>query len=269
VLNMREVSSRVRLSVTEPADLVFSVAVAFTNTIESENLTVTLDGAPLDPSALVELTDAHGTRLHRVAAPVGVLEVSYSATVSGSTPLDAESMDHVEYLRPSRYCDSDRLANVAYSHLGPRQGWELVESARRWALENIIYAPGSTDPVDGALETYLSREGVCRDSSHLIIAFLRARGIPARLVSAYAPGLMPMDFHAVVEVLMDGEWFVVDGTGLASRPALVRIATGRDAADTAFLTIVSGRADLLAMEVRAITREQLPYDDGRQRVRIG
>jgi transglutaminase-like putative cysteine protease len=266
---MRDVSSTIRLSVTSPADLVFSVAVALTNTIESETLTVTLNGAPLPAASVVELSDAHGTRLHRVAAPVGTLEVTYSATVSDSTPLDAESMDQVEYLRPSRYCDSDRLANVAYSHLGKLTGWDLVQGARGWALNNIVYAPGSTTPVDGALETYLSREGVCRDSSHLIIAFLRARGVPARLVSAYAPGLVPMDFHAVVEVLIDGEWFVIDGTGLASRPALVRIATGRDAADTAFLTIVSGRADLMWIEATAITRGPLPYDDGRQRVRIG
>jgi len=266
---MRDVSSRVRLSVTEPADLVFSVAVAFTNVIESETLTVTLNGAPLDRSAIVELTDAHGTRLHRVAAPVGVLEVEYAATVSGSTPLDAEAMDKVEYLRPSRYCDSDRLVNVAHSHLGGLTGWDLVEGARSWVLQNVIYNPGSTDPVDGALETYLSRAGVCRDSTHLTIAFLRARGIPARLVAAYAPGLVPMDFHAVTEVLMDGEWYVIDATGLSRRPALVRIATGRDAADTAFLTIVSGRAELQWVEANAITREPLPFDDGRQRIRIG
>ena len=266
---MRDVSSRIQLSVTTPADLVFSVAVASTNTVESESLLVTLDGTPLDPAAIVELTDAHGTRLHRVATPSGLLQVEYAATVSGSTPLDAEPMDQVEYLRPSRYADSDRLANVAYSHLGQLSGWDLVEGARRWVLDNVVYAPESTDPVDGALETYLSREGVCRDSTHLIVAFLRARGIPARLVSAYAPGLQPMDFHAVAEVLMDGAWFIIDGTGLAARPALVRIATGREAADTAFLTIVSGRADLLEMAVTAISRDGLPVDDGRQRVRIG
>lgn len=266
---MRDVSSTVQLQVSTPADLVFSVAVSSTNTLGSESLEVTLDGAPVDPSTVVELTDAHGTRLHRVAASPGLLAVQYAATVASSTPLNAEPMDQVEYLRPSRYCDSDRLANVAWSHLGRLQGWDLVEGARRWVLQNVVYAPGSTDPVDGALDTYLSREGVCRDSSHLAIAFLRARGIPARLVSAYAPGLVPMDFHAVVEVLMDGAWYVIDGTGLSTRPELVRIATGRDAADTAFLTIVSGRADLVDMRVQATSRNPLTYDDGVQRVRIG
>jgi transglutaminase-like putative cysteine protease len=262
---MREVSSRIQLSVTEPADLVFSVAVAAGNDVSSETLAISVDGTRLEPT---ELADAHGTRLHRVNAPTGVLELAYDATVGAGTPLERAPLDEVEYLRPSRYADSDRLANVAASHVGDLSGWDLVQGVRRWVLENVVYAPGSTHPVDGALETYLHREGVCRDSSHLIVAFLRARGVPARLVSAYAPGLVPMDFHAVAEALVDGAWHVVDGTGLASRPALVRIATGRDAADTAFLTVQSGRADLLSVSVNAVARDGLPADDGVQPVRI-
>ncbi len=79
---------------------------------------------------------------------------------------------------------------------------------------------------------------------------LRARNVPARLVAVYAPGLQPMDFHAVVEAAIDGEWRAVDATTLAPRQSLVRIATGRDASDTAFLTVQSGRADLRTHEGR-------------------
>jgi transglutaminase-like putative cysteine protease len=86
-------------------------------------------------------------------------------------------------------------------------------------------------------------------------------GLPARLVSVYAPGLSPMDFHAVTEVAVDGRWWVVDGTGLAPRPSMVRIATGRDAADTAFLTVLSGRASLSGVRAEA-NAVQLPDDDG-------
>ena len=50
-----------------------------------------------------------------------------------------------------------------------------------------------------ATQTLLARQGVCRDFAHLVTAMLRARNVPARLVSVYAPGLSPMDFHAVVE----------------------------------------------------------------------
>ena len=91
---------------------------------------------------------------------------------------------------------------------------------------------------------------MCRDFAHLVIALLRARNVPARLVAVYAPGLQPMDFHAVVEAAIDGEWRVVDATTLAPRQSLVRIATGRDASDTAFLTVQSGRADLRQHEGR-------------------
>ena len=63
-----------------------------------------------------------------------------------------------------------------------------------------------------------------------------------------------MDFHAVAEALVDGTWRVVDATLLAPRSSLVRIATGRDAADTAFLTVIGGTVDLVGIEVGASTR---------------
>jgi transglutaminase-like putative cysteine protease len=77
---------------------------------------------------------------------------------------------------------------------------------------------------------------VCRDFAHLTIALLRAMDVPARMVSVYAPGLDPMDFHAVTEAWTGDRWITVDATGLAPRHTMLRIATGRDAADTAFLT---------------------------------
>ncbi|GGO88979.1 putative transglutaminase-like protein [Nocardioides phosphati] len=265
MLGMRQVSSSLQLDVRTDAHLVFSVAVAQSHPLSDEHLDITLDGAPL---AATEITDVHGTRLHRVAAGPGRLEMTYAATVGPAEPAPVLPADDIVYLRPSRYCDSDRLANTAYSHLGDATGQEVVEKARQWMLGHIVYAPGSSGPADGALETYLHRAGVCRDTSHLLIAFLRARGVPARLVSAYSPGLQPMDFHAVVEVLVDGAWWVIDGTGLASRPDLVRIATGRDAADTAFLTVLAGNADLRGLRVDATNAEGLTPDDGVRRVQL-
>jgi transglutaminase-like putative cysteine protease len=92
------------------------------------------------------------------------------------------------------------------------------------------------------------------------VALLRALGVPARLVAVYAPGLDPMDFHAVAEAWVDDAWHVVDATTLAPRSTLLRIATGRDAADTAFLTVTRGGAALASMEVTA-TADALPDDD--------
>ena len=83
----------------------------------------------------------------------------------------------------------------------------------------------------------------------------------------YAPGVTPMDFHAVAEAWIDGAWRAIDATTLAPRSSLVRIATGRDAADTAFLTVMSGRADLVEVEVTA-TVDALPDDDITQLVSI-
>ncbi len=263
----RHVSAQISLQVVQTADLVFSVAAASTNDITAETLTITVDGVD---QQIQEIVGPVGTRLHRVAAArVGALDFSYDAHVAQAP--EAAPVDDYELLearRPSRYCDSDRLAQVAATHFGSVTDAALVREATQWILDKISYAPGSTGPVDGSLEVYLSRQGVCRDSAQLLITFLRARGLPARLVSCYAPGLVPMDFHALVEVFLDGQWFVVDGTGLAPRPALVRIATGRDAADTAFLNVNAGRTILGRMVVNATVEGDLPADDGRHLVQI-
>lgn len=70
-----------------------------------------------------------------------------------------------------------------------------------------------------------------------------------------------MDFHAVVEAEIDGRWQVWDATRLAPRPTLVRIATGRDAAYTAFTTVTAGRAELRSLEITAVADGELPLDD--------
>ena len=124
----------------------------------------------------------------------------------------------------------------------------------------LDYVPGSSDPIDGAADTLLAGAGVCRDYAHLVIAMLRALYVPARLVAVYAPGCDPMDFHAVAEAFVEGEWRVVDATCLAPRQSMVRIATGRDAADTAFLDNHHGAITLNAMTITAIVDGELPID---------
>jgi transglutaminase-like putative cysteine protease len=123
--------------------------------------------------------------------------------------------------------------------------------------------------IDGSVDTYLLGQGVCRDYAHLVVALLRGRNIPARLVAVYAPGLSPMDFHAVAEAYVDGEWRVVDGTLLAPRSSLLRIATGRDAADTAFLDDFGGSITFNNATVTATVDGDLPTDDPRNLVTLG
>lgn len=263
----RDVSSTIVFDVTAPADLVFSVAVSAGAPTTTERFTATADGSPLE---VHEIDDVHGARLHRVSAPVGTLEVGYDARVVGAaTSPPTTEADLLTYRRPSRYAESDVLAATAAAEFGGIDApADLLDAVSSWVGTRLSYVPGSSLPTDGASRTLLERRGVCRDYAHLCVALLRAAGLPARLVSVYAPGLDPMDFHAVAEAWVDDAWYVVDATTLAPRQSLVRIATGRDAADTAFVNVLSGRADLVSMQVSAVA-DRLPVDDVRTRVRIG
>lgn len=256
----RAVTAHIECDVETPVDLVLAVAVADGPKVAMEQLSVEVAGVRIE---MVELRDDHGTRLHRRQdLPAGSLVIDYSATTTSfASPVETVATDLIRYLRPSRYCESDRLAPVARSEFRGLTGVELLTSVSSWVGTRIGYVPGYSRPIDGAVATMLARQGVCRDFAHLVIALLRGCGVPARLVSVYAPGLSPMDFHAVAEA-HDGErWSVVDPTCLAPRSTMIRIATGRDAADTAFMTTTGGLVTLRAIEVTATTDTDLPADD--------
>jgi len=256
----RTVLAHLECDVITPVDIVLSVAVATGPAMTGESLVVSVGGTTVHVD---EIADDHGTRLHVAnRVPAGKLVVDYTTIVTSTAdqPL-TRPVDLVRYLRPSRYCESDKLSPVARAEFAGLSGSELLVAVSSWVGTRLGYVPGSSRPIDGAAATLLARQGVCRDFAHLVIAFLRACDVPARLVSVYAPGLSPMDFHAVAEAHVDGEWFVVDATRLAPRSTMVRIATGRDASDTAFLTNNSGLITLTGMEVVAYTDERLPFDE--------
>jgi len=158
----------------------------------------------------------------------------------------------VPYLWPSRYCESDRFEAFVEKSFGALSGGAKVEAMAEWIRHEMDYVMGSSDASTTAVDAFLSRRGVCRDFAHVMASFSRAAGIPARLVSAYAWGLKPPDFHAVVEVWLDGGWQLVDATGLASTQGLARICVGRDATDIAFMTIF-GVGEMRAQSVE-VTR---------------
>ena len=107
---------------------------------------------------------------------------------------------------------------------------------------------GSSQLETTALDTFVRREGVCRDYAHLLITLARAAAIPARFASVYAIGVDPPDFHAVAEVFLGGEWHLVDATGMASEGEMAKIGIGRDAADVAFLSAF-GRCEMIEQKV--------------------
>lgn len=153
------------------------------------------------------------------------------------------------FLLPSRYCPSDRFSRFAGRTFGGSgDGVALVMAVMDWLAEHVDYVPGSSAAHTGAEHTFTTRSGVCRDFTHLAITLCRALGIPARAVSAYAADLDPPDFHAVTEVFLEGDWWLVDPTRLAPVEGLVRIADGRDAADIAFMTS-DGAASLVSQAV--------------------
>lgn len=142
----------------------------------------------------------------------------------------------INYLMPSRYCQSDLFLDFTFNQFNGLTGGPLVQAMRDWIATNFTYDNDVSNAGTTAIESFQGLRGVCRDFAHVLIALVRAAGIPARFVGAYAPNVTPQDFHAVVEVYLDGAWHLVDATGMAQQSDIVRICVGRDAADTSFLT---------------------------------
>lgn len=257
---VRRVSCGMGFAVESPSRLVLKVAPAGSaGAIVQEQLSVLLDGVA---QPVEERATPYAGREHVVTVGAGVLSVSYVAKVGSATPAPPPD-DLLETLRPSRYCPSDRLAGWARGEFGDSTGAGACASdVVAWVRARTVYTVGSSRGTDDAVETLLSGQGVCRDFAHLTVATCRALELPARLASAYAPGLFPMDFHAVAEVFEGGRWQVFDATGLSARRHLVRIATGRDAADTAFAEVLGGTAELTWVEVTATVDGELEADDG-------
>lgn len=145
--------------------------------------------------------------------------------------------DVLPFLLPSRFCPSDifmRFAQREFASAG--DGVRRIMTILEWISRNVDYLAGVSNAETTAERTFVDRAGVCRDFTHLGITLSRALGIPARAVSAYALGLNPPDFHAVFEVYLANTWWLVDPTRLAPIEGIVRIGSGRDASDIAFLT---------------------------------
>jgi transglutaminase-like putative cysteine protease len=246
-----ELQIQLRYDVAPPgADFVFNVHAARTpwQSVWAESLALSQNVQPQfhdDPVT--------GSRFMRLRAGPGPLDLRYAATVDLShdrsdpatlaeVPVCALPAEVVGYLYPSRYCQSDRLVNFAIREFGGlRQGHARVQAIRDWVLGHVRFASNTSNASTAAVDTLIEQVGVCRDFAHLMIALCRAVCIPARIVSSTDfgadPGLGPPDFHAYVEVYVGDRWVIFDPSGTAIPMGLVRLGTGRDAADVAFATI--------------------------------
>jgi transglutaminase-like putative cysteine protease len=188
------------------------------------------------------------------------IKVTYKALVDnyyktvdyeGQYETPVAQFDHtiIPYLYPSRYCQSDklyRLANNMFGHIV--NPFTKVIALTDWIYRNVEYLSGSTNSETSAFDTVTEQQGVCRDFAHLGIALCRALTIPARYFTGYAYQLQPPDFHACFEAYINGDWILFDATKLVPLNGMVKIATGRDAADTAIANIF-GDAEFTSMKV--------------------
>jgi transglutaminase-like putative cysteine protease len=230
--------------IPEPHDVLLQIEAAAMadQHIRSSRLTVT------SPEKLGAVPGEEAIGQRTWAAGAGQFRAQYQAQVAidrAVMPLDALGACDprtlpalvVPYLLPSRYCESDRFEAFVQRDFAGHHGGAKIAAMCDWIGAHVDYVSGSSHGETSAADTFVQRQGVCRDFAHLLAGFARAAMIPARLVSAYAPAVSPPDFHAVVEVWLDDGWHLVDATGMADPREIVRICVGRDATDIAFMTV--------------------------------
>ena len=248
----------------QASDFIFNIHAAKTahQTVVTESLDI---NQPLTPVIYPDPT--YGTRFMRLKADPGLLNIRYAATVDikhhiGSpasieeVPIALLPPSVLPYVYPSRYCQSDRLRRFSTREFGHlRQGYWRVQAIQDWVRLHTVFTSGSSNVSTSAVDTLIEQVGVCRDFAHLMIALCRAVNIPARFVSGIDYGadpiLGPTDFHSYVEVFLGDRWYLFDPTGISPPMGLVRIGTGRDAADVSFSTMfgaISSQAPLIVIE---------------------
>lgn len=212
---------------------------------------------PLLPSpetSVVSYLDEFGNSCRRLIAPAGDLRLQYSGLVFDSglhdayapsareTPVPELPAEVLVFLLGSRYCETDKLSDVAWSKFGSTSpGWTRVQAVVDFVHNHLQFGYGFARSTRTAFEAYNERVGVCRDFAHLAITFCRCLNIPARYVNGYLGDIgvpadpAPMDFSAWIEVYLDGQWYAFDARHNKPRIGRLVVARGRDATDVPLL----------------------------------
>ena len=222
-----------------------------------------------------EFSDSHGNLMRRVTLEKGsnfirhdaIMAVSSkpdNADLPSSVPVQPDKLpdELLRYILPSRYCDSDKLADFAWEKFGQvEHGLPRVNAISQWIHDHIEYRYMSGQPHLSAWDVLQRGYGVCRDFAHLAVALNRTFNLPARYVTGHLPDVgFPdpgnhMDFHAYAEVYIGGNWFTTDARFHVPRIGRIKIGCGQDGVDGAFSTIF-GAASLSYFQVWAYQVER-------------
>ena len=199
--------------------------------------------------------DSFGNWCIRLTAPSGKVTFATSARLTDSglpdpivqaarqIPVEDLPDDAILFLLPSRFCDSDKLLDLAWTLFGTTTpGWPRVQAICDYVHTRITFSYANARPTRNASEAYQESIGVCRDYAHLAVAFCRALNIPARYCTGYLgdaglpPPYAPGDFAAWFEAYLGGQWYTFDPRNNTPRIGRVLVARRRDAADVAMIT---------------------------------
>lgn len=258
------VGYRLRYEVARPTPMVLMLNIHFSR-VSDMSMPDHIVCRPSVP--ITGYRDGFGNWCSRIVAPAGSLQLSAETVVNDTgdpdpvlpdarqTAVEDLPEETLVYLLGSRFCDSDRLGEMAWSLFSrSRPGWERVQAVCDFVHGRIVFGYEHASATRTASEAYREGVGVCRDYAHLAVAFCRALNIPARYCTGYlsdigTPPPHPAgDFAAWFEAYLDGRWYTFDPRNNVPRIGRVLIARGRDAADVA-LTTTFGPNTLTGFEV--------------------
>ncbi len=202
------------------------------------------------PLPAMTYLDGYGNRCQRLMAPCGDITLHLDGTILDSgahdviapdareIPVESLPHDTLVFLLGSRYCETDRLSQIAWDYFGDvSPGWTRVQAICDFVHQRLTFGYEHARATRSALEAFEERIGVCRDFAHLMIALCRCLNIPARYVNGYLgdigvpPDPAPMDFSAWTEVFLDDRWYTFDARHNEPRIGRIVVARGRDATD--------------------------------------
>ncbi len=211
--------------------------------------------------------DAFGNWCTRLVAPVGQIQITTDALIRDSgepDPVDWDAEQHevqdlpsetIIYLLGSRYCETDKLSNVAWDLFGNTpKGWPRVQAIVDFVHNHVTFGYHFARSTKSAWDVLEEKQGVCRDFAHLAVTLCRCMNIPARYTTGYLGDIgvpvsaSPMDFSGWFEAYLGGRWHSFDARHNQARIGRIPIAYGRDATDVA-ISISFGRSDLVGFEV--------------------